>query len=671
MQSSHPPRPPRPPLPGPAGESDRALVARLSGPDDGHHHAVALLLARHWRATRDYAVVCLAAAGPSAQLVATAAFHQVLGRTADGVLGGALRPQLLVAVRDTVRAWAADEAARIALPELRKTTGGRGLRATNPGPPESRRLAARAFRALPGASQCLLWHTEVEAEPINIPAGLSGVDTATAATALEQAREQFRAGCVRAHRELAPTKECRFLNRLLDVPIRRGGALLPDVRRHLTVCAHCRYAAEQLGLFDGGLPLLLAETVLGWGARRYLDSRPARGVREEWPPPAPEEGPPPPVPSAARPVTGGRHRTGPGHRHRKAVAIGAGLTSVALLATVLVVRSRSDDNGVPGPGATWGATAGGTTRPNGTGARPATSPSAGAPVEVAHGALRALASGLCLDVRGHRLAPGAGARLAPCSAAASQQWSYRDDGLLRSAADPTLCLAADPRTKSVTPAACVAPAGEVSYDVTVRGEILLRRHHGLALTPGSGRPGAGVEVGERDGSAQQRWALEAGAGGGARSGAGPEGFGARADGSGAGPQGFGAGPAALGVPGAPGERGESSGSRGSRGSGGTGAGRPEASEGGAVQAPGREGDGGTSRGRPGRSGQGGGERGEPRIAQVRAARSQPERPAGKAGGVAEAGDLLGPVTDALTSPDARPGTGTGGAASATAPTVLG
>ncbi|MEW2512164.1 RICIN domain-containing protein [Streptomyces sp. NPDC046870] len=635
MRSSHPPHPPCPPLPGPAGEPDRALVARLSGPEDGRHHAVALLLARHWRATRDYAVVCLAAAGPAAQLAATAAFHQVLGRAAGGVAGGALRLRLLVAVRDTVRAWAADEAARIALPELRKTTGGRGLYATKPGPPESRQLAARAFQALPGASQCLLWHTEVEAEPINIPAGLSGIDTITATTALEQAREQFRAGCVRAHRELAPTEECRFLNRLLDVPIRRGGVLLPDVRRHLAVCAHCRYAAEQLGLFDGGLPLLLAETVLGWGARRYLASRPGRAAREEWPPP--------PVPSAAPPATGGRHRTGTGHR--KAVAIGVGLTSLALLATVLVVRGRSGDSGVPDPGATWGAPAAGTARPSGTGARPVTSSSAasaGASVEVARGSLRGLGSGLCLDVRGARVAAGAEARLARCSAAASQQWSYRDDGLLHSAADPALCLAADPVTRSVTLAGCVAPAGEVSYDVTVRGEILLRGHRRSALTQGSGRPGAEVGVGERDGSARQRWVLEAHMGTAARSGTGPGGSGAGTDGPGSGrqrsgagadgpdggPQGLRAGSAGPGLPGVravPREHSDSSGSGGSRG---TGAGRPEAPQGGGGQIPGHEGGGGRSRAKPVRPGQAG-ERGEPRIAQVRAA--APEPPTGGGG----------------------------------------
>ncbi|MGW3355598.1 hypothetical protein ACWDFL_09260 [Streptomyces bungoensis] len=345
MQSPHPPRPPYPPGPGALPESDRDLVALLGGPHARRHHAVALLLDRHWRATRDYAVVCLAAADPSARLVATAAFHQVLGGTPGGPAVGALRPQLLAAVRETVRAWAADESACVVMPELRKPTGGRGLRAAMTATPERRQLAERAFRALPGASQCLLWHSEVESEPITIPAGLLGLDAATAATALEQAREQFRAGCLRAHRELAPTGECRFHNRLLDAPVRRGGPPLPEERRHLASCRHCRHAAEQLGRFDDGLDVLLAETVLGWGARRYLDSRPARRAAHE-----PASGS-----SAARPAArppGGRHHTAPEsgrrttvavNRRRTALAVGAGLASLALLATVLVAEGRSGE----------------------------------------------------------------------------------------------------------------------------------------------------------------------------------------------------------------------------------------------------------------------------------------------------------------------------------------
>jgi hypothetical protein len=585
VQSPHPPRPPYPPLPGSPGESDRDLAARLGGPHHAHHHAVALLLARHWRAAHDYAVVCLASAGPAPQLVATAAFHEVLGRMTGGAAGGALRPHLLVAVRDTVRAWAADDVACATLPELRKPTGGRGLRATKPGTPERRQLAERAFQALPGASQCLLWHIEVEAEPINIPAGLLGIDPATATVALEQAREQFRAGCVRAHRELAPSRECRFYNRLLDVPMRRGGTLLPDVRHHLTACAYCRHAAETFALFDGGLGLLLAETLLGWGARRYLDSRPGRD--------AAEEAPRAPVPEPA----GGRHRTGTAGRHRTAVVIGVGLTSLALLATVLAARSRSDDNGVPRVGATWGAPAGHTTHPGGTGARAATSPSAaslGEPVEVAHGGLRGLASGRCLDVRGNGVRAGAGVGLAPCSTAASQQWSYRDDGVLHSAADPSLCLAADPGTKTVALAGCVVHPGEVVYDITVGGEILSRRHEGLALAPDSGDVFARVALVSRDGSPEQRWVLEPGSGGTGRLDAAPGLPGAHG----------GSGASGEGGTGAPGGREPGSSKVGARGPsyGDTPRGKPE----GAGGDPGRPGD-------PARSG----EANETRVARVR------------------------------------------------------
>ncbi|MGW5282329.1 ricin-type beta-trefoil lectin domain protein [Streptomyces collinus] len=516
MQSPHPPHPSFPPRPGPPrGESDRDLVARLTGPAAGRHHAVALLLARHWRATCDYAVVCLAAAGPNAHLVAAAAFHRVLGRPAGETADGPLRPRLLVAVRDTVRAWAADEGACVVVPELRKPTGGRGLRATAPGTSERRRLAERAFRALPDAAQCLLWHTEVEAEHINIPAGLSGLDTGTATVAREQAREQFRAGCVRAHRELAPSAECRFHNRLLDVSIHRGGPVHPDLERHLTGCRYCRQAAEQLGHFEGPLGVLLAEAVLGWGARRYLGSRPGGGAPQE----------PAPQPRAERRAAGGRHRTAPEGGRRTALALGVGVTALALLTTVLVARSWSDDNGVPSPGVTWAAPAGraraaapGATdapgAPEVTGGRSSgagpSAASAGGPVAVAHGRLRGLGSGRCPDVRGGRVEPGAGVRPARCSSARSQRWPYGGDGLLHSATDPGLCLAAGTGTRAVVVSACVLRPGEVASGPTVRGEVPPRLSGGLALVPVGGAGVVRVVLAARAGSGRQGRVLESG-----------------------------------------------------------------------------------------------------------------------------------------------------------------
>ncbi|MFF7449513.1 MULTISPECIES: ricin-type beta-trefoil lectin domain protein [unclassified Streptomyces] len=467
------------------------------GGAEGGERAVALLLARHWRATHEYAVICLASSSGSAELVAAAAFHRVFAQAN----GGAVRPQLLASVRDTVKEWSGQQRISAVLPELGKPTGGRGLRAARGVTPERRKLAERAFRALPGASQTLLWHVEVEAEHISVPAGLLGVDVARAAAALEQARDQLREGCVRAHRELAPSKDCRFYNRLLDVPMRRGGGLLPDVRQHLTECRYCRHAAEQLSHFEGGLDVLLAETVLGWGARRYLDSRPGRGGSNQSP--------------TARPRGGGRHRPArparpaPPKRQTKAAVV-VGLTSLALLATVLVTKGWSDDSGGPDPRVTWGAASGHDVVP---GLDPAPS-SAGSPsaafasdpVAIGQGRLRSRADDLCLDIRDKRVSNGAETILAVCSAAPTQQWSYQDDGLLRSLSDPTLCLGSDTDAGSVVLDGCLVHAGEVQYDLTVGGEILLRWHKGLVLAPGRDRE---VVVAERDGSDDQGWLFEA------------------------------------------------------------------------------------------------------------------------------------------------------------------
>ncbi|MFE2131942.1 hydrolase, partial [Streptomyces sp. NPDC059466] len=278
MLTPHPPRPAHPPG-GAFGACDESLAARLRGrPEGGATQSVALLMARHWQATYDYSVICLASSSHVASMIAATSFHYALDCLIRGESGAALRPRLLVTVRDTVKEWSAEDRISGVLPDVGKPAGGRGMRVAGSMTAENRRLAERAFHALPGSAQCLLWHTEVEAEPISVPAGLSGMDIGTATAALDRARGQFRQGCVRAHRELAPSAECGRYNRLLDVPTRFGGALSPEDRHHLAGCAHCRHAEEQLDHCEGELGVLLAEAVLGWGARRYLDTR-SGGVR--------------------------------------------------------------------------------------------------------------------------------------------------------------------------------------------------------------------------------------------------------------------------------------------------------------------------------------------------------------------------------------------------------
>jgi hypothetical protein len=467
-------------------------------------------MARHWQPAHEYAVICLASRADTASMVTAAAFHQVLDRLTVGEPAVALRPRLLLAVRDTVLRWSAEERISGVLPDLGKPAGGRGMRTAKSITPENRKLAERSFHALPGLARCVLWHVEVEGESITVPAALLGMDTDIASAALEQAREKLREGCVHAHRQLAPTKECRFHNRLLDVPIRRGGALLPDVRQHLGECPHCRNAAEQLSHFEGGLGVLLAEAVLGWGARRYLDTRPARRQPQAGARASARHGGGrrrllkgvPALSPARRPAPGGP-------RSSRTLLTSVGLASAGLLATALVTGLWSADDGV-GPAAPTSANGGLGAAPGTGSPSPPTASSGTAQLPAVPGRtrLRNADADLCLDIKGEP-EPGAGTGLAVCSTAPTQRWEYENDGLLRSVADPDLCLDSHADAGVVILGTCAGEKAErgddVRYDLTVRGELLPRWDERLALTFTTDEAGADIVVKVRDASAEQRW----------------------------------------------------------------------------------------------------------------------------------------------------------------------
>ncbi|MFD9395130.1 ricin-type beta-trefoil lectin domain protein [Streptomyces sp. NPDC060000] len=512
MPTPQPPRPPYPPPGGGPGESDESLAAGIRGGADSEvAQSTALLIARHWRPVHEYAVICLASAGSVASMVTAAAFHQVLDRLKLGEPGTALRPRLLVTVRDTARLWSADEGLSGVLPVLRKPAGARGMRAAKSLIPDNRVLAERSFQGLPPVARCVLWHVEVEAEDVTVAAGLLGMDTETVSSALEQARDKLREGVVRAHRDLAPSKDCRFYNRLLDVPIRRGGDLLPDVRRHLDECRYCRAAAEQLGHFENGLGVLLAEAVLGWGARRYHDTRPGRAKQQ-----------------TVRLKGSARHRGGGGSRGRggnllsripsprrrasgeprspRALFTGVGLASAGLLTTLLAAGMWSDDGGADPAASTSGSVPG--IDSQAASASPTAPDTAQLPTAPRQTRLRNAAADLCLDIRGEAKA-GAAVELQDCSSDVTQQWSYDDDGQVRSVAQSGLCVDSHADAGVVILGACAdtteARADDVRYDLTVQGELLPRWDDALALAPAGEQPGADLVVRVRDHSTGQRW----------------------------------------------------------------------------------------------------------------------------------------------------------------------
>ncbi|WP_406305197.1 ricin-type beta-trefoil lectin domain protein [Streptomyces sp. NBC_00885] len=507
-----------------SGDSDEGLAATLrTGGGTDEIRPVAVLLARHWQPVFDYTSICTPSA-TAASMLATAASNKVLENLRQVRTTAALRPLLLVTARQVGKAWAADE--RItALPELQNPDTGRSVPVDMFTIPENRTLVARAFQALPGPAQCLLWHAEAEGEGISVPAGLLAIDPRGAAAQLEQAREIFRAACLRLHVELAPDSECRHFSRLLDVSLRRGGTLIPDIKAHLAKCQHCRFGAEQLDQVGGRLALLLAEAVLGRAAQPYLDSRPARNSARFQAKAAGAEGASggagvrPPARGAGRHSRGGRPRALPrlslSPRGRGAVVTGLGIMTGLLVVATAVTELWPDDDSHAGPAVPSGSVtampAPGSRTPSSPGPQPSTT-SAAMPTGPLNTRLRNVGAGLCLDIKDQRVQAGTEATMAACSSAVTQQWVYETDGLLRSAAAVDLCLDSHELDGVAELGACTqalaADAGDVRYDLTIQGDVIPRWNEALALVPASAEAGSAVVVRMRDGSPGQRWATD-------------------------------------------------------------------------------------------------------------------------------------------------------------------
>ncbi|MEV5879027.1 RICIN domain-containing protein [Streptomyces sp. NPDC052101] len=506
-----------------AGPSDEQLSAELKKWTGGTPalHPVGELLDRHWEAAFAYARLCTDGTR-AAGMLTTAAFTRLFGESLrQSGPTAAWRPQVLVAVRRIAAEWDTDGRRELLHPQLR--SGATGERAAaRLLPPPGRRQLSRAFQRVPQTSRAVLWHTEVEAEPLAVPAALLGLDEEDARVELRRARERLREECLQAHRELAPEAECRRYLRMLDVTFRRGGVDIdPDLRGHLSGCGHCSRTADQLAAFNTGLGLALAEAVLGWGARAYLESRASRGEDPAEPAPHPTTVAPPPsgeaFPTAVTPRGGdapqpprGRspRRAARARRIRRRQLALAVVTVSGLVVVPLALWSLLGSGGGTAPaggGASSPAPGRGTASP---GASWAGANAAGQ--GAVHGRLRNLASGLCIGVVGEKAVEDAETELAPCSAAPSQQWTYETDGLLRNSAAPGLCLDSH-IGYSVRLAPCSATgraARNIRYDFTLQGTLIPRWNQELALTPAATDGSGALVLKNRAPGTAQRWTVD-------------------------------------------------------------------------------------------------------------------------------------------------------------------
>jgi hypothetical protein len=393
---------------------------------------------------------------------------------------------------------------------------------------------------------------------------------------LEKARELLRAGTIEAHSALAPREECRRYSRLLEALVRRTKTnTCRDLLRHMNKCGYCRYASDQLDQSGGRLPVLLAEAVLGWGARPYLDSRPCRRARFEEAQAGPVRAEAPTGPVMAKPPTGpiveetapgpvvavtsGESWTAPeevAYHHeaapptyrddlsthldfppseppyppettrrsrggRRSLALAVLALSACITVPLILWAVDRDDTQPPSDAGT--GTASRTPGPRAPDAGPSRAGSesedgpdgAGgaddSPSGTTRGQLRNAGNGLCVGIAGDKAVKDAEAVLTTCTSSARQQWSYENDGLLRSLESPKLCL--DSRlASSVRLGPCEGETQRntknVRYDLTREDKLLPLARKKLALTPAAEEGETTLVLKTREDGAFQRWQFE-------------------------------------------------------------------------------------------------------------------------------------------------------------------
>ncbi|MEU1577525.1 RICIN domain-containing protein [Streptomyces collinus] len=436
------------------------------------------LLTQHWAQVLEYATLCTNSR-QAANALARAAFRRQLASMAGQA--GPSRYHLLGAVVEIAQEWDAGEGRS----ELRE-----GLRSGPDGQEplasvlrSNRCLLLHGFQQLPDHQQVLLWHIEVEAEDLAVAASHAGLDPDVARVRLHRARAELRAMCLQAHTDLAPDQDCCRYSRLIDVSVsdRQVTEFVPDLRNHLTKCGYCRAAAEQLDQIPERLPLLLAEAVLGFGADEYLAACRARLSKSAAVSTA--EAPPGAVASCPPSVRAWDRRSRRVARRRARFVLSGIVGSVGLTGALLTVL-------LAGPGGDAGTGAAESAPPRMPPADNRFTPSLRA------ARFHNLGTDLCLDIGSHDLTAGAAAVTSTCAQAVTQLWELDPDGLLRSHADPGLCLnSANELAVQLRPCSWAGDGTwEFRYALSDDGLLIAGRNRSLAVTPAATRQAEGLPV---------------------------------------------------------------------------------------------------------------------------------------------------------------------------------
>lgn len=247
------------------GPADQDLIAAVRA---GNRDAADSLFRRHHGAATAFAVTL--AGEPLAHDLVSEAFTKIFALMLSGRGPDlALRPYLLTVIR------------RVHVDHIRRTQGEVPVEDLTdlPNAPKASStetlfdarfessMIARAFKALPKRWQEVLWHTQVEDEPLQQVAQILGMNANSVAALSFRAREGLRAAYLAEHLDRTSDPMCRATLEKLPKHARRTlrGRPAEAVVAHLNECAQCAAALIDLTAINSSLGAVLAPALLGGG----------------------------------------------------------------------------------------------------------------------------------------------------------------------------------------------------------------------------------------------------------------------------------------------------------------------------------------------------------------------------------------------------------------------
>jgi Concanavalin A-like lectin/glucanases superfamily len=254
--------------------SDAELLRRVLEDAETAPQARQELEERHYQAVRTFAGILSPSAG---DVLAGQAWEQTV-RLETRDLDGAVRPRALSAVLHSAAGWvrtdqwstlAPDFAAWLGASDSEEHDGGAPLLSAT----SASSTMARAFDTLPGRSQEVLWHHEVEHDDGAVIERLLGEVPETVPQLLKRAQQELFNSYVQIYQDTILDDAClRFDRMLLAYVEDKSRNTTADLVAHLKGCSHCAKAAADLGCRRSEFGTLLAEALLPWGHSKYAAS---------------------------------------------------------------------------------------------------------------------------------------------------------------------------------------------------------------------------------------------------------------------------------------------------------------------------------------------------------------------------------------------------------------